>query len=177
MTAPAGNYAVRSGLAGAVAGAVGTVAMDLVWFERYRRGGGSQKFVAWETADGIDTWEKASAPGRVGQKLVKQLTGRELPDRWARSTTNVVHWMTGIAWGAQFGLVNGPSRRHWWEHALLFGPTVWLASYVVLPLAMVYKPIWQYDAKTLAKDLSAHLAYGAVAAATFAALTSPMRRP
>lgn len=120
---------------------------------------------------------KPLRPGASGRSLSNSSRAESSPDRWARSTTNVVHWMTGIAWGAQFGLVNGPSRRHWWEHALLFGPTVWLASYVVLPLAMVYKPIWQYDAKTLAKDLSAHLAYGAVAAATFAALTSPMRRP
>jgi hypothetical protein len=27
--------------------------------------------------------------------------------------------------------------------------------------AGLYKPIWEYDAKTLAVDLSAHLAYGA----------------
>jgi hypothetical protein len=31
---------------------------------------------------------------------------------------------------------------------------------VVLPAAGLYQPIWKYDAKTLAKDLSAHLAYG-----------------
>jgi hypothetical protein len=177
VTSRGRNCAVRSALAGAVAGAVGTMAMDLVWFERYRRGGGTQEFLAWETADGVDRWDQVSAPGRAGQKLVNHVTGRDLPDRWARSTTNVVHWATGVAWGAQFGLVNGPSRHHWGEHALLFGSTVWLTSYVVLPLAMVYQPIWKYDAKTLAKDLSAHLVYGGVTAATFAAVTSPVRRP
>jgi hypothetical protein len=34
-------------------------------------------------------------------------------------------------------------------------------------LAKLYKPIWEYDAKTLAKDLSAHFAYGLGTAATF----------
>jgi hypothetical protein len=35
---------------GAIAGAVGTAAMDLVWFFRYRRGGGHEGLFAWETA-------------------------------------------------------------------------------------------------------------------------------
>ena len=42
-----------------------------------------------------------------------------------------------------------------------------IAGYVVLPAAGLYKPIWEYDAKTLAKDLSAHLAYGAGTGAAF----------
>jgi hypothetical protein len=33
---------------------------------------------------------------------------------------------------------------------------------VTLPLAGVYQPIWRYDAKTLAKDASAHVVYGTV---------------
>jgi hypothetical protein len=48
-----------------------------------------------------------------------------------------------------------------------FGPVVWAAGYVVLPEAGLYKPIYEYDAKTLASDLSAHLAYGADTGAAF----------
>jgi hypothetical protein len=44
---------------------------------------------------------------------------------------------------------------------------VWLSGYVVLPLAHLYKPIWEYDPKTLAQDLSAHLVYGLTTAAAF----------
>lgn len=44
---------------------------------------------------------------------------------------------------------------------------VWATGYVVLPEAGLYQPIWDYDAKTLASDLSAHLAYGAGTGATF----------
>jgi hypothetical protein len=54
--------------------------------------------------------------------------------------------------------------------AASLGPAVWLAGYVVLPLAKVYKPIWEYDAQTLRDDLSAHVVYGIVTATTFAAL-------
>jgi hypothetical protein len=169
------NHAVTSLLAGTVAGAAGTVAMDLVWFVRYRRGGGKQQWLAWETNQDVDKWDKASSPGQFGRQVVERLTGRELPDRWARSTTNLVHWMTGAGWGAQFGLLSGRSGRHFGEYALLLGPTVWLSSYVILPIAKVYKPIWEYDAKTLGKDLSAHLAYGAVTATMFAALARSTR--
>jgi hypothetical protein len=48
---------------------------------------------------------------------------------------------------------------------------VWIAGYAVLPLAGVYKPIWEYDARTLGEDLSAHLVFGAATSAVFAALT------
>lgn len=38
---------------GLVAGAVGTAAMDLVWFARYKRGGGTDKLVDWEFSSGL----------------------------------------------------------------------------------------------------------------------------
>ena len=41
----------------------------------------------------------------------------------------------------------------------------------LLPLAGVYQPIWEYDVWTLGEDLSAHLVFGSVTAAVFAALT------
>ena len=158
-------------LAGSTAGAVGTAAMDLVWFARYRRGGGQQRLWAWETGEGVDKWDDASAPGQVGRRLAEGFTERELPDRWARTTTNLVHWATGLAWGAQFGLLAGSTRRRSWRLGLLLGPIVWLAGYVLLPLAKLYKPIWEYDPETLARDLSAHVVYGAATGAAFAALT------
>jgi hypothetical protein len=43
-------------------------------------------------------------------------------------------------------------------------------GYVVLPLAKVYQPIWQYDTKTLAQDLAVHIVYGAAASTAFAVL-------
>jgi putative serine protease PepD len=50
---------------------------------------------------------------------------------------------------------------------LPFGAVVWAVGYVVLPEAGIYKPIWEYDAKTLARDLGGHLAYGAGTGAAF----------
>jgi hypothetical protein len=48
---------------------------------------------------------------------------------------------------------------------------VWLSGYVILPLAGVYKPIWEYDAKTLADDLGPHIVFGTTTSAVFAVLT------
>jgi len=43
----------------------------------------------------------------------------------------------------------------------------------ILPEAMIYKPIWEYDVKTLARDLGGHLAYGAGTAAAFWLFAKP----
>jgi hypothetical protein len=155
---------------GLVAGAVGTVAMDLVWFARYKRAGGEQGFWAWETGADVKKWDDVSAPGQVGRRLAEVFLQRDLPDEWARATNNVVHWAYGTGWGAQYGIVAGSVRRTPWWSGLAFASVVWLSGYVVLPLAKVYRPLWEYDAKTLSKDFSAHVAYGNGTANAFAVL-------
>ena len=167
---------IRNIVAGVVAGAVGTAAMDLVWYRRYRRDGGKDSFWCWESASGVLGWDQASAPGLLGRKVLGALTGKPAADRWARPTTHVVHWTTGMGWGIQYALLAGWSSRHPWLGALALGPAAWSASYVVLPLAKVYRPVWEYDAHTLQQDLTAHLVYGAAASTTFALLTRPAGR-
>jgi hypothetical protein len=49
-------------------------------------------------------------------------------------------------------------------------------GYLVLSEAGLYQPIWKYDATTLARDLSAHLAYGTGTGAAFW-LLARTRRP
>jgi hypothetical protein len=162
---------VRNLGAGLLAGAIGTAAMDLLLYARYRRDGGKHTLWRWEFAGGVMSWDDASAPGQLGRKALTLATGHDPPDDWARATTNIVHWATGVAWGAQYGALAATTARHPWARALALGPVVWLSGYVILPLAKVYKPIWAYDARTLRQDLSAHLVYGTVAGVAFAALT------
>ena len=64
-----------------------------------------------------------------------------------------MHWATGIGWGVLYGALASTTSRLPWARALALGPAVWLSGYVVLPLAKVYKPIWEYDARTLRHDL------------------------
>jgi hypothetical protein len=161
----------RRAVIAALSGAVGTSAMDLLLYVRYRRAGGRSSPWQWEAAEGVTGWDTASAPGQLGAKVERLVVRRPPPDGWARTTTNVVHWATGIGWGVQYGVLAGrPSKGHV-ARALALGPVVWLSGYAVLPLAGVYKPIWKYDSRTLAQDLSAHMVYGATVIATFAALT------
>ena len=166
---------LRCAAVGALAGAVGTAAMDAVWYSRHRREGGTDSWWAWETSAGLEDWEKAPAPGQVGRKVLEALTHRPPPARWARATTNVVHWATGVGWGMQLGVAVAVAPRHRTLLGLAVGPVAWSASYVLLPLAKVYKPIWKYDARTLGKDLSAHLVFGGATSATFRALNSRAR--
>ena len=166
---------IRQLVGGAVAGAVGTAAMDLVLYRRYRQEDGKESFARWEFAADVMSWDDASAPGQLGLKLARRVTGRPPPERWARTTTNAVHWATGIGWGLQYGVLASRKSRHPWIRALALGPAAWLAGYVVLPLAGVYKPIWKYDARTLGGDLSAHLVFGSATSATLAALSLKKR--
>jgi hypothetical protein len=163
---------MRNLAAGAVAGAIGTVALDIATYMRYRRDGGKESFWRWESAGDVMSWDSASAPGQVGEKVLRVVTGRRPPDEWARTTTNVVHWATGVGWGLQYGALASRTSRFAWARALGLGPAVWLVDYAVLPLAKVYQPIWKYDARTLRNDLAAHLVFGTASGAAFGALRS-----
>lgn len=158
-------------LRGLVAGAVGTAAMDMLWYVRYRRGGGKEKFLDWELSTDLTSWEKAPAPALIGKKIVEAFTRQQLPPERAAFMNNVMHWAYGIGWGTAYGVLAGSLPRPFVALGVPFGATVWATGYLVLPMAGVYKPIWDYDPKTLWKDLSAHLAYGTGTAATFALLT------
>lgn len=158
-------------LRGMVAGAVGTAVMDVVWYVRYRRGGGKNKFLDWELSTDLSSWDKAPAPALIGKRLVESFTGQALPPERAAFINNFMHWAYGIGWGAVYGILAGSLPRPFVALGAPFGAMVWGAGYLVLPKAGVYKPIWDYDPRTLWKDLSAHLAYGTGTAATFAWLT------
>ena len=151
---------------GVVAGVVGTAAMDLVQFVRYKLGGGNDRLLAWEFSAGLKDWEQAPAPAHIGKRVVEGVFQRQLPPERAALVNNLAHWGYGIAWGGLFGLVEGSLRAPRVRHGLALGATVWTASYVLLPLAGLYRPIWEYDAKVLAKDLGDHLVYGLGAAGT-----------
>jgi len=156
-------------LRGLLAGVVGTAAMDLVWFRRYRRGGETDSFVDWEFSSGL-TWETAPAPAQVGKRLVEGMFETEVDTDLAPLYNNVVHWGYGIAWAGLYGLVAGSLGRSRLLLGLPFGAFVWASGYAVLVPMKLYKPMREYDRATLAKDLSAHLAYGVGTAIAFEVL-------
>jgi hypothetical protein len=160
---------------GSLAGAIGTAAMDAVWYARYKSGGGTDGFVDWEFGSNIKSWDDAPAPALLGKRIYEGVLQRPLPPERAALTNNVVHWATGLGWSAGYGLVAGSAPAPKARFGLVFGPAAWLSSYLVLPLAGLYKPIWKYDAKTLGKDLSAHMVYGLTTASVFRILAGRRR--
>jgi hypothetical protein len=152
--------------AGLLAGAVGTVCLDAVHYLKYRRTGGTDSFLAWEFAP-VEGWKSAPDPGQVAKRVVEGFTQRKLPDRSAWLTSTIAHWAYGSGAGAAYGILAGslPTPRP--QYGVPFGAAVFAGDYIALPIAGLYKPIWEYDAETLAWDLSAHLAYGAGTATTF----------
>lgn len=160
---------------GLLASAVGTLAMDMALFASYRRDGGTSGFWKWESSRSVRHWDEAPAPAQVGKRLVEGLFQLELPDERARLVNNLTHWAYGLLAGAQYGLVVGslPASRIW--YGVPFGATVWSGGYVILPAAGLYRPIWEYDWRTLAKDLGAHLVYGVSTAAVFSRLARSSR--
>ena len=146
-------------VAGLLAGAAGTASMDTARYVMYRRAGGPDSPLTWEFGP-VESWEKAPDPGQAVRRLIEGFTQRSIPDRWAWFVSTAAHWGYGSAAGAAYGVLAGSRPRPRARYGPPFGAAVWAASYVVLPAAGLYRPIWEYDAKTLAKDLSAHLAYG-----------------
>jgi len=153
-------------VAGLLAGAAGTIGLDAVHYLKYRRAGGSEGPVAWEFA-AVKRWDDAPAPGQVARRVIEGFTQRELPDRWAWVGSTVAHWAYGSLAAGAYGVLVGSLRRPRVLYGLPFGAAVWAGGYIVLPQAGLYEPIWKYDARTLAWDLGAHLAYGAGTGAVF----------
>ena len=86
--------AVGRGLA---AGAVGTLAMDLLLYARYRRGGGEQHLFAWEFSSGLSSWDEAPVPGQVGKRLFEGLFQKKLPPQRAELVSNITHSAYGCS--------------------------------------------------------------------------------
>ncbi len=162
---------VGSAVRGALAGAAGTLAMDLLWHARYRKGGGSDGFADWELSTGAEDFEQAGTPAQVGRRLAGDLAHVELPESAAALTNNVVHWATGLQWGAAYGVAAACGLRPGTRSGVVLGLVACSTSYAVLPLLGLYKPIWTYDAKALGQDYSAHLVFGSVTGIALWALT------
>lgn len=159
---------------GMVAGAVGTLAMDLVWYRRYRAGGGEDGFVDWEFATGVSSFDEASAPGQFARKVTAAI-GIDLPDQTAALATNAMHWITGIGYGAAHGLLQD-RPRNLAVAGLLTGAGTFANSYATLGALGIYEPMWKYDRQTLAKDFTAHLTFGVATGLAYRLLESAGRR-
>ena len=157
-------------------GIAGTAAMDLLWYRRYKRDGGELGLLDWEFSAGTESYEQAGAPAQVGKQLVEGFLRTEPDPHTARTMNNAVHWVNGSGWGALHGLLVASGRKEARAgYGLATGATAWAASYALLARAKLYKPMREYPASVLGKDLSAHLVYGLATGAGFRLLTRDKR--
>jgi hypothetical protein len=147
---------------GLLAGAAGIIAMDALWYRRYRASGGTSSPLNWEFRSAAAGFDEAPAPAKVGKRLADTINVT-LPDSLVGATNNVVHWATGLSWGVAAVAVQVIPGVRPLKAGLVTGVAAFATSYAVLPKLDIYEPITQYDTPTLAKDLSAHLAFGAAA--------------
>lgn len=167
LVSPTPMGAVARGIA---AGLVGTAIMT-AWQEIVGRLTSSGSEDSGGGDDGQDDpWESAPAPAVVGKRLVEGLFRTEVPAERIGLLTNAVHWTYGTGWGVVYGLIQGTIRANPVAQGLAFGTGVWAMSYVQLVPMGLYEPPWAYPARTLAKDLSYHLAYGLGVATGYRAL-------
>lgn len=130
------------------------------------------------SGDPDEGWDAAPAPAKVARKALG-LVGVDPPPSWIPVLTQAMHWGYGTAWGAGYALArgrgragsgtgngrggtgNGRSGAASAREAVALGLLVWAASYAELVPLGVYEPPWHYDARTHAKDIGFHLAFGA----------------
>ncbi|MFQ5425532.1 MAG: hypothetical protein ACE5EV_00450, partial [Gaiellales bacterium] len=130
-------------------------------------GGGETGFIDWEFSSSTTSYEKAAAPAQVGKRIVEGLLQTELKPETAAFMNNFVHWATGVGWGTLHGVAAGSNSTPRVSHGVVTGTVAWVSSYAALAPAKLYKPMWEYGARTLGKDLSAHVVFGLGTAATF----------
>lgn len=162
-------------LTGAVAGAVGTLAMDLVWFKRARASGSDDHFGEWELSGDTTSFDEAGAPAQLAEKAASAV-GVDLPDSSAGTTTDVVHWTTGTGWAVGASLLSAATGLHPLGAGLAAGAAAFGGAYTILPVVGLYDPIWAYDGKTLWKDATAHATFGAATGVALGLLTGAARR-
>ena len=150
-----------------LAGAVGTVCLDTVQYLRHRRRGRPPKARWPGNSRRSNRWEQAPDPGQVAKRVIEGFTQRRTPRPLGLPHQHRHALGLRIERGGYVrhpGRIAAPPAR---KHGLPFGAAVWISGYVILPEAGLYKPILESDAKTLAWDLTGHLAYGAGAGVTF----------
>src|SRR5262249_24138376 len=87
-----GARTLRSMARSVAASALGTLAMDALLYGRYRSGGGTAAFPAWESSEDLVSWEDAPAPALVAKRALEGVLRREVPPRYARVLNNITHW-------------------------------------------------------------------------------------
>jgi hypothetical protein len=109
----------------------------------------------------------APATVRAAERAAR-VAGKALPDERRRTAAELVHYGTGAAFGALFGVLAPRLPGPMLLAGALYGALVWLANdeALVPALGLSRKP-WEYPPSTHAKALASHVVYGVATGAGF----------
>jgi hypothetical protein len=149
---------------GAIAGAVGTWAMDRVTSALYARENKAARQREDRARHGTTAYETAA-------ERTAALAGHTLTERQRRRYGTAIHWTLGLAAGALFGALRPRSPGAARGAGTLFGAAVWLVmDEAATPVFGLTPGPRAFPWQTHARGLVGHLVFGSVANATLATL-------
>jgi hypothetical protein len=152
---------------GIAAGLIGTACMTALQEVSLRLKRHATVGTKLEDEPAGDPWSRAPAPAQLLERAVESVTGVEPDPAAIPLYTNVMHWGYGTMLGSVYALVEERLRTRPSLAGPAFGLAVWAQSYATLVPLGLYRWPWHYPARTIAKDLSYHLTYGAGVAAGY----------
>ena len=144
-------------IAGLVAGLAASAAMAA-----FQAGASKAKAMAVRDDDsGRDDEDGDSATGRAADLAANAVTGDDVPDAYREAAGRTVHYVTGAALGALYGII----AEYRPAAASGFGSAYGLAAALVLdegvvPAAGLADPPWQTPASSHGFGIVSHLVYG-----------------
>jgi hypothetical protein len=164
-----GGKARESALAGALMGAASGVFASWVMEKAQVRimAAGSR-----ETKEREKQAQGGLEPATVrAAERAARLAGRSIPEQRKDVAGQLVHYATGAAFGALFGILARRVPLPALAAGALYGAVVWAANdELLVPALGLSRRPWEYPASTHAKALASHLVYGTAAGAGFRAL-------
>ena len=142
---------------GAVAGVVGTLAMQQVTSWMYQH----------EDPRAREEYERVTqgkyVPARTAETIDHALN-LNLSDSQRKTLAQASHWVVGLAAGATYGILRRQIRGADRAQGLVFGIAFWAVfDEVFTTLAGVAEPPQQYPWQAHARGLAGHVVYGVVA--------------
>ncbi len=164
---PSAAGIVARGIGAGIVGTACMTALQEVMAARRRKALTAQGGGGGGSESNGDPWAKAPAPAQLARRVLLGTVHRDVPAKYIALFTNAVHWGYGTGLGALYGAAQEAARGKAVVRGPLFGLGVWAWSYATLVPLGLYEWPWHYKAKTVAKDVSYHLVYGAGVAAGY----------
>jgi uncharacterized membrane protein YagU involved in acid resistance len=121
-----------------------------------------------------DDWSETPAPAQVGQRVAAGVFRRPVDLEHADAVKNVVHWAYGSSWGAVYAIIQESVGQPLVSGVALTS-AVMAADYTMLPAMKLYRPAWNYERRTLARDFANHLVHGLAIAVAYRGLDAAAR--